>query len=108
MPLAFLSSSHKPLLWKHWKNNSIHQMNRNKSSPYTSRALEFLPRAHLGSAWSLQLPTVQVRCQSSVAHALVGSYGEALEIPRPLMLPERCWHSSGERRRHTGAEDTLG
>lgn len=106
MPFAFLSSPHKPFLWKQWKNNSVLQMNRNESSPYTSRALELLPRAHVGSAQSPQLHTVRLHCQSLGTCELAGGYGETLEIPGPLVLPERCLYSSWERCRHTGAEDT--
>lgn len=45
MPFPFFRSPRKPSLWKHWKNNAIHQMNRKESSAYRSRALELLPRA---------------------------------------------------------------
>lgn len=37
MPFTFFFSPHKPLLWKHWKNNSLPQTKRNESSPHTSR-----------------------------------------------------------------------
>lgn len=86
MPFAFLSSPHKPFLWKHWKNNPILQMNRNESSPYTSRALSYCP----GHMWAQPSPCSCIQCGCIASPWAPVNWQAVMEKPLRFPVPLRC------------------